>query len=112
MTTPYELLGVAEDAGDSEIKQAYLQRVKEFPPERAPETFRRINQAYLSIKDHKSRLQQALLAPPQADFELLLDQALNRPEPVRIGPQQLKKLLTAALEETNLLQAVADDNQR
>lgn len=33
MTTPYAILDVDEQATDADIKQAYLRKVKQFPPD-------------------------------------------------------------------------------
>lgn len=112
MKTPYEILGVSKGANDDAIKQAYLHQVKKFPPERDSEKFQLINQAYAAIKDHKSRLRQELFDLPTADFDLLLDQALKIPTNVQISPEQFKQLLSAGLDEANLLNALADHDQR
>ena len=39
MNDPYETLGLSPDAGESEIRRRYLELVREFPPDRAPERF-------------------------------------------------------------------------
>jgi curved DNA-binding protein CbpA len=49
MKTPYEILEVAEQATDSEIKQAYLHKVKFNPPDRNHEKFQQIHAAYETI---------------------------------------------------------------
>ena len=56
MKTPYTILGINTDANDDEIKQAYLQQVKNNPPDHDQEKFLQIHQAYLLIKDVKSRV--------------------------------------------------------
>lgn len=43
---PHELLGVEEGASKSEIRRAYLRMVKRFPPDRDPESFRRVRDAF------------------------------------------------------------------
>ncbi|MEA1911445.1 MAG: J domain-containing protein [Spirochaetota bacterium] len=53
--TPYEILGVPGDSADREIRKAYLQRIKEFPPERNPEEFKRIRKAYGILKNIEAR---------------------------------------------------------
>lgn len=52
---PYEILGVSETAADSEIRKAYLQRVKAAPPEKAPEEFKKVRKAYGILKDINNR---------------------------------------------------------
>ena len=49
------ILGVESNAGDDEIRAAYLNKVKEFPPDRAPEEFERIRDAYETLRDPRKR---------------------------------------------------------
>ncbi len=46
-----EVLGVNQDAGEEEIRAAYVRKVKEHPPDRSPEEFERIRDAYESLRD-------------------------------------------------------------
>ena len=57
-----EILGVAPNADDAEIRAAYLRKVKENPPDRAPELFERIRDAYELLRDPRRRALQMLLA--------------------------------------------------
>ncbi len=77
MQTPFEILEVAEDAGDEAIKKAYLKKVKECPPERQAEAFQRIRKAYEAIQTDKQRRQYRLFHVEQPDFDGLLRQALK-----------------------------------
>lgn len=73
--TPYELLGVAPTADDKAIRSAYLELIKAYPPDRAPERFKQIANAYESIKDEKKRLEFYLFnkdIPVNRPFEALL----------------------------------------
>jgi hypothetical protein len=49
------ILGLAVNAGDEEIRAAYLSKVKEFPPDRAPAEFERIRDAYETLRDPRKR---------------------------------------------------------
>ena len=111
MKTPYELLDVAADAGDAEIKRAYLQKVKDNPPDRNPEQFQIIHNAYESIKDHKSRISYALFNVPAADFDDLLEKALDTAPAVGLGPEQFDKLLSAGVDVQTLLKAISDSDK-
>lgn len=104
--TPYQILGVNEQAGDAEIKQAYLQRVKANPPDRDQQEFRRIQQAYEKIKDESSRLEYALFALPEVDFEQLLDHAFERGAAVpAMASEAFSKLFAEESIEKALAQA-------
>jgi len=59
---PREVLGVSQDAGEEEIRAAYVRRVKEHPPDRSPEEFERIRDAYDSLRDPRRRMRDKLLS--------------------------------------------------
>ena len=65
---PYGVLGLDRQASEAEIKRAYFQLVRQFPPEREPEKFRDIRTAYEQLRDAESRARIALfllqLPPP------------------------------------------------
>jgi len=70
---PREILGVAPNAGDEEIRAAYLRKVKENPPDRAPAAFERIRDAYEILRDPRRRALHLLLsADPEAPLVSLL----------------------------------------
>ena len=56
MKTPFEILGVPADADDEQIKSAYIQAVKRWPPEKYPEQFQRERRAYENIATHRDRV--------------------------------------------------------
>jgi DnaJ-domain-containing protein 1 len=62
MTDPREVLGVSPEAGEEEIRAAYLRNVKEHPPDRSPEEFERIRDAYDSLRDPRRRMRERLLS--------------------------------------------------
>jgi curved DNA-binding protein CbpA len=57
---PYETLGLTTDAGEAEVRRRYLELVREFPPDRAPERFTAIHAAYEALRDPARRLQAQL----------------------------------------------------
>ena len=59
---PREILGVAPNAGDAEIRAAYLRKVKENPPERSATAFERIRDAYEVLRDPRRRALHMLLS--------------------------------------------------
>ena len=71
---PQKILGVPDDAGTAEIRAAYLNKIKEFPPERCPEEFERVRDAYKILSDPRRRARVMLQsANPEAPLVTLLD---------------------------------------
>src|SRR4051812_45000167 len=56
MTDPYETLGLPRHADEEEIRRRYLELVREFSPERAPERFAEIRAAYDQVRDPVRRI--------------------------------------------------------
>jgi hypothetical protein len=63
---PYDVLGLPRQASETDIKCAYFQLVRQFPPERQPEKFRDIRTAYEQLRDpeHRARIDLFLVQPP------------------------------------------------
>jgi preprotein translocase subunit Sec63 len=59
---PRDVLGLRPDAGEEEIRAAYVRKVKEHPPDRSPEEFERIRDAYDSLRDPRRRMRDRLLS--------------------------------------------------
>ena len=103
MKSPYELLEITEQASDSDIKQAYLQKVKLNPPDRDHEKFQQIHSAYETIKNATSREKYALFNYPEADFDALLDQAFITSQPLLLSADHFDKLLHASIDDNTFL---------
>jgi curved DNA-binding protein CbpA len=56
MSDPYEVLGLPRHAGEEETRKRYLELVRQFPPDRAPERFAEIRAAYDEVRDPARRL--------------------------------------------------------
>jgi curved DNA-binding protein CbpA len=67
MTDPYEVLGVPSDADEAEIRRRYLELVRQFPPDQAPERFTAIRAAYDEVRDPARRLQAQLFETSTSD---------------------------------------------
>jgi len=87
-----ETLGVPANASDEEIRAAYLRRVKEFPPDRSPDEFERIRDAYETLRDPRKRAKALLLS---TDFAAPLVSLVDGQETKRIfaGPQLWRAVL-------------------
>ena len=86
------ILGVAANAGDEEIRAAYLSKVKEFPPDRAPVEFEKIRDAYETLRDPRKRARAIFTAGKSgAPFVSLIE---NRRLPrIFAGPQPWREVL-------------------
>ncbi len=99
MTNPFSILGIDENADDEIIRHAYLQQIRLFPPERDPDRFQAIHQAYETIKSKRDRLRYRLFSmePPQSSTLIngwLKAQTLQRP-----SEKSISRLLAKSLED-------------
>lgn len=99
MKTPYEILEVSERASDSEIKLAYLQKVKLIPPDRDLEAFQQLHDAYETIKNVINREKYALFTLPEIDFDTLLNRAFACNKQVTMNAELFEKLLRASVDD-------------
>lgn len=99
MFNPFELLQVSESASDEEVRSAYLQRVREYPPERAPKQFQEIRDAYERIKTAKARLAYLYLDIEEIDAEMVCRTLLGNRFPKRPDESQFKKMLAESLQQ-------------
>lgn len=69
-----QVLGVSENASEDEVRAAYLEKVKQYPPEQAPEEFERVRDAYETLRDPRRRARDLVLtAEPFAPLASLFD---------------------------------------
>jgi len=67
MPSPFEILGVPPQADDVMIRTRYLQLIREFTPEHAPDQFAKIQAAYEAIQTVSKRAER-LVQPLDADI--------------------------------------------
>jgi hypothetical protein len=68
-----EILGVAPNANAEQIRAAYLQKVKDYPPDQSPEEFERIRDAYETLRDPRRGAREMFLsADPSVSFVSLI----------------------------------------
>jgi curved DNA-binding protein CbpA len=86
MSDPYEVLDLKPDAGETEVRQRYLELVRAFPPDRAPERFAAIHAAYASLRDPSERLRMQIfaLATKSESFESIVADLQSRLRDVRV----------------------------
>ncbi len=63
---PYHTLKVPFSADSEAIRQAYLEAIRQHPPEHEPERFRLVGQAFSSIKSENDRLHREIGLQVQA----------------------------------------------
>ena len=67
MSDPYAVLGLPMHAGEAEIRQRYLELVRQHPPDQAPERFAAIRAAYDEVRDPRRGLETRLFATSSSD---------------------------------------------
>ncbi|MGQ9675610.1 MAG: J domain-containing protein [Chloroflexota bacterium] len=97
---PYTVLGVEPDATSTEIRLAYLQRVREHAPERDPEGFKRVREAYETLRSPRKRAELTLLELRCGPAEFDLDRLHDAPPPA-FPARYLDHLIAIALAETD-----------
>ena len=72
----YEALGLAPGAAPEEVKRAYFRLVRKYSPEKEPEQFQKIRQAYEALKDGpKEDVGSRFPVPEDPEIRYLLEQA-------------------------------------
>lgn len=66
MKNPWLVLGVPQEADDADVRRAYLELVRTFPPDRHPARFRAVQEAYEALKTKDRRVEYRLFntCPP------------------------------------------------
>jgi curved DNA-binding protein CbpA len=76
MSDPYVVLGLAPDSTDDVIRRRYLSLVRTHTPERDPERFVAIREAYEKLRNPESRLRYRIFEAGKDDsIEALLTDA-------------------------------------
>jgi len=81
---PYVVLEVAASVTEDELRAAYLRKVREFPPDRAPEQFERVRDAYDRVRSPERRARRWIEEPGCGCFVDLLDEL--PPRRIHTGP--------------------------
>jgi curved DNA-binding protein CbpA len=86
MSDPYAVLDLDPDAGEIEIRQRYLELVRAFPPDQAPERFAAIHSAYASLRDPAKHLKAQIFdfGTKRNSFESIASELHARLREVRI----------------------------
>ena len=93
MSDPYEVLGVGPQSGDAEIRRRYLDLVRRYPPDREPERFAAIREAYEQLRDPVVRLKAKLFPRgPNDTIDAILADVERRLQTARIPVKTLLSL--------------------
>lgn len=91
MSDPYDILGLPLDSTDETIRRRYLTLVRTHTPEREPERFAAIREAYDKLRDPISRLRYRLFEAGQEEtLAAILNDAKARIPPRRITVATLR----------------------
>ncbi len=102
---PYAVLEVERGAGAAEVRLAYLQKVRHHPPERDPEGFKRVREAYDVLRSPRKRAEYTLLE--LGELSVALDPAALHESPPPPPPERYADhLLAIVLAEVD---AALDD---
>ena len=94
MSEPYEVLGLPADCDDEQIRRRYLELVRQFSPERHPEKFAAIRQAYESLRDLNTRLRYRLFEAGQNEsVDALIEEVTCRSSRRRMSLETLLALV-------------------
>jgi len=90
---PYLLLGIEEDVTDRQVTEAYHAALRQHPPEREPERFTLISEAYESIRTEEDRIRRRLFpqALPAAALPAYFDVPVEDHAPVAVKRKQWLK---------------------
>ncbi|MDQ6975118.1 MAG: DnaJ domain-containing protein [Mariprofundaceae bacterium] len=73
MEWPYLTLDIAENATDEQVRQAYVQKVQQYPPEKNGKRFSAIQQAYSLVNSKETRSALKLFGLPNGDENSIAD---------------------------------------
>ncbi len=80
MRDPYLILQVSRETTDETIHKAYLQAVRDCPPEHDAQRFQAVRQAYETLRTEKLRLQYELFNTDLPSTQDLLQQGMPEPD--------------------------------
>jgi curved DNA-binding protein CbpA len=70
----YKILGTRSNISQERIKEKYIEKLREFPPETHPEEFQEIRRAYETLKDPKKRKQYDMMRKYGDKIESIMEE--------------------------------------
>lgn len=74
MKNDYEILGLSAEADEKDIKRAYFKLVRQYTPEKDPERFQEIREAYENLKKGKPQVALVLKIPNDSFAKRMFEQ--------------------------------------
>ena len=74
---PAAILGVAAQAGAATLRAAYLEKVRQFPPDRCPAEFERVRDAYAILSDPRILILDEATSSVDTRTEILIQKAME-----------------------------------
>lgn len=98
MLDPYQLIGVDANSDDQDIRKAYLQKLRQYPPAQNQHKFQQIRQAYDLIKDEESRISARLFHVCEITPETIAEALeLQHPETQRINLETFQTTIKSVI---------------
>ena len=87
VSDPWAVLALPVGACAADVRAAYLRKVRQHPPERSPEQFERIRDAYEELRDPRRRGERMIESvDPDAEFVSLLGDGAEKRRFTGPGP--------------------------
>jgi len=80
MKNYYEVLQIEESAGEKEIKKAYIKLLRTYPPEKCPEEFKEIREAYEILNNAKTRAEYDVFSKYKDEIDTHMNVGINAME--------------------------------
>jgi len=97
MKKPHEVFGLPAGAGETEIRQRYLELVRQYPPDSAPERFAEIRAAFDQLRDPVARYERGLQDLETTDsIDAICTELLGRAQHAGLSMQALASLAETA----------------
>jgi hypothetical protein len=92
MDDPYRVLNLAEGASDQQIRARYLELVRQYPPESAPDRFAEIRAAYDEISNPHEQIKRMLFFPPKDSIDDIIHDLKSEGSERRVATDDLLAL--------------------
>lgn len=92
MSDPYAVLNLSVTANEQEIRARYLELVRKFPPDSAPDRFAEIRAAYDELSDPREQLRRTLFRPTEDSLSAIIADLNSASQSRRIPTNDLLAL--------------------